>query len=663
MGKLMPSKAFIVDTANSSAARLRSVPIDAVELTGGYWGERCSVNTSASLRALWDGLADPDVGHVVQNFRIAAGKEKGEFKGTDWQDEWLYKWIEAASVAFRLTGDGWFKSRMDEGIELIAAAQEKDGYVATQTSARGIPRYEDPRKHEVYTMGHLLTACVVHRRMTGLDSFYKIGLRVGDYLHGVLGVSVDPGFAHNPSAIMGLVELYRESGDGKHLETAETIVDSRGSKPSEGGRDLWHRRHGVLGTDQIQDRTPLRKAASVVGHNVFFTYLFAGAADVVLETGDRTLSEPLDRLWRDLARSKISLNGGVSPMGHGLSENNDTVVEAVGKPYFLPHEDSYNETCGQVGNLMWNYRMLLANPDGRFADMMEHEIYNGILPGVDLGGQLYWYRNQLRFRADRVPSGHNDLIAREKPGLRRICCPTNVARTIAEWQSYLYATDGEGFWVHQYAASTATLPVRGGEAEVAIETDYPWDGDVRLRFRSAPEAPFRVVLRIPAWSKAFSLKLNGKKVDHDEIAEGYVGLTRNWSAGDELCLSLPMPARLLESHPRAEHCRNQIAVMRGPILYCLESVDLPKDVDFDDVFIPSDIDLSVEAAGMPYGTRALVGEAYARPARTWDGELYRELGKDKPERFPIRLIPYYAWANRGKASMSIWIPLLTMAGK
>ncbi len=653
------SNAYIVNTSKSKTSSLRPVSIDKVNLTGGYWAERFNVNRERSLRDLWELLNDPDAGHVAQNFRIAAGTEEGEFTGTHWQDAWLYKWIEAAAVVYKLTGDEWLKERLNESIELIRGAQEEDGYVATQTRARGNTRYEDPRIHEVYTMGHLLTAAAIHRRMTGENALYEIALRVADHLHAVLGSSVSPSFAHNPSAVMGLVELYRESGEQRYLDTAARIVDARGSKPAGKGRDLWHRENGVIGTDQIQDRTPLRESTEVVGHNVFFTYLYSGAADVLLETGDDTLWEPLDRLWSDLVYRKMNLNGGVSPMGHGVSPTaHDMLVEAVGKPYYLPHEDSYNETCGQIGNLMWNYRMLHAKPDGRFADMMEHEIYNGVLSGVDLKGENYWYRNQLRFHADRVPSGHNDLIARVKPGRRRICCPTNIVRTIAEWRSYLYSTDDQGVWVHHYASSTATVQVPGGEANVAVETEYPWDGSIRLRFEQAPEAEFRVVLRVPGWAQSATLTLNGKQVEPEAVTNGYIGVTRTWAEGDELELSLPMNVRLIEADPRAEHCRNQIAVMRGPILYCLESADLPSHVNFDDVLIPSDIQLVPESVEMPYGTKALVGTAYNWKSRNWSGELYREIGKTGFEEIPIRLIPYYAWANRGRESMSIWLPIL-----
>ncbi len=667
----MKTKTMIVDTNHSPGARLAGVPIDRIDLHTGFWLERFELNHSVSLRDLWDLLADPDAGHVLSNFRIAAGLETGDFAGTDWQDAWLYKWLEAAAVTFRLTGDAWIEERMDEGIHLIGKAQAQDGYVATQVLARKGERFADPRKHEVYTMGHLLTAGVVHRRMTGKNTFFVIAEQVGRFLHSVLGVTVNPAFAHNPSAVMGLVELYRETRDDRFLDTARVIVDSRGKSPAGRGRDLWHRDDGILGTDLIQDRTPLREADSVVGHNVFFTYLFSGAADVNLESPDDSIWSALRRMWTDLACRKMTLNGGVSPMGHGLSESGDIVVESVGKPYFLPHEDSYNETCGQIGNLMWNYRMLCAQPEGRYADMMEHEIYNSILSGVDLAGENYWYRNQLRFREDHVAHGHNDLVKREKPGRRRICCPTNVVRTIAEWRGYLFGTDDEGVWFHQYAACIASLTIGDDlDIELSVETEYPWSGAITIRIDSDSEKELRLVFRIPGWVSEATFTVNGAIAETSPVTPGYAGITRTWKAGDTIEVLFPMKPRLIEANPRVEQCVNQIAVMRGPILYCLESVDLSEGVAFDDILLPSDIELEPESTDMPFGTTTLTGRALVRRRDMQDGEriekrgtvwgcdLYRELRPASLEPISIRLIPYYAWANRGKGSMSVWLPVI-----
>ncbi|MBT3374192.1 MAG: glycoside hydrolase family 127 protein [Lentisphaerae bacterium] len=653
-------KAYIVDTSASPEAVLRGVPVDAVRWTNGFWGQRYQQTCKTSVHVLWDLLADADAGHVLQNFRIAAGRMAGEHEGTDWQDAWMYKWIESAASLYRPTGDAWLAERMDECIELIADAQQDDGYIATQMTIPGRERYQEPRNHEVYSMGHLLTAAVTHRRMTGKKAFLEIAVGVGDHLCEVLGVTVDPAFAHNPSAIMGLVELYRETGEKRYLKCAQTIVDQRGHKPREGW--LFSQTTGVLGTDQIQDRVPIRQEQQVVGHNVFFTYLFTGAADVLLETEDTALREALERLWTDLMGRKINVNGGVSPMGVGLSRSRDPVCEAVGAPYFLPNADAYNETCGQIGHLMWNYRMLCRTGAARFADAMELEIYNGILSGIGAEGDTWWYRNALRrHESAQGSSAHNDHPERGQPGRRSICCPTNLLRTVAQWQGYVYGVSGDSVWVHQYGANTAALALPdGGEIELKQVTDYPWDGKIALEVKAAPTRELALRLRIPGWAEGATIAINGN-AHHGILAPGtYVCLEHLWSVGDVVELVLPMPARLMQAHPKVEQCRGQAAIFRGPILYCLESVDLPEGVDIWNVQIPSDIALTaLPAKEFPFDAQCLEGDAVQRAEPGWgDFELYRPI-QDRPiEPVPLRLIPYFAWANRGPSGMSVWLPAL-----
>lgn len=654
----MAKAARIVDTSSSPKARLNAIPIDAVELTDGHWGERSRQNAETTLRRLWELLADPEAGHVLENFRVAASLIEGKHRGTAWQDEWLYKWLEAAACVWRLTGDKWIEERMDESIELIAAAQEDDGYISTQVTAPGVERFREPRDHEVYNMGHLLTAGVTHRRMTGKETLFTTALKTADFLCRVIGVTVEACFAHNPSAIMGLVEIHRETGDHKYLECAKTIVDGRGKRPKRGG--LFNMTPGIAGTDIIQDRVPLRRETDVVGHNVFFTYLYAGAADVYLETGDESLREALERLWRDLTQRKISVNGGVSPMGHGLSLRNDPVVEAVGAPYFIPSADAYNETCGQIGAMMWNYRMLCFDGDAAYADVMELEIFNGVLSGIGLDGKSWWYRNALRrYDASHKEHGHNDLAERVEPGEKRICCPSNLVRTVAEWQTYLYGVSDDGVWIHHYAANKAAIPLADG-ATLGLEqtTDYPWDGRIAIAINDAPSRAVAVRLRIPGWAEEASVTINGGALDGNASPGGYCVIEREWKRGDTIILDLPMPVRLIQAHPRVEQLVNQVAIARGPILYCVESVDMP-DVDLTELYAPSDLDLKpVPAGDLAFGALALEGKALHRDDALWDGQLYRPMSRAPFASTKMRMIPYFTWANRGPTAMAVWLPVV-----
>ena len=650
----------IIKNQSSPNRALSGVDLTAVQWTEGFWAQRYKQTHEVTLRKLWDLLADPEEGHVLSNMRIAGGLEDGEFAGTNWQDAWLYKWIEAGACIHRITGDQWIEKRMDEGIDLIAGAQQKDGYISTQITTRNKPRWQDPREHEAYVMGHLLTAACIHHRMTGKRSLLDIAIRTGDFLSETLGVSVNPSFAHNPTAVMGLVELYRETENQKYLEGAQRIVDGRGRHPKPGG--VFYQGPGVLGTDLFQDRVPFREGAEVVGHNVFFTYLFAGVADVYMENGDKTLLEPLERYWRDLTQRKMCINGGVSPMGHGLSRHNDPVVEAVGKPYFLPSADSYNETCGQIGNMMWNYRLLMIDPDVRYADMMELEMFNGFLGGIGLDGESWFYRNSLRrYDRDHTSLGHNDMLARELPGRRGICCPSNLLRTLAQLQNYVYSVSGDGLWVHHYGGNRLDgRLLDGGRIKVTQRTNYPWDGEVELTIDAVESnIGFSIRLRVPQWAEGSTVTVNGRALRDNPQAGTYVSISRAWRPGDVIALTLPMRTRIMQAHPKAEQLRNQVAIMRGPVLYCLESPDLPEGVDLNNVYFPSDIALDpVPVGDLPFGIVALEGDALYRPEPIWSGELYRRFEQLPLKPLSVRMVPYFAWNNRGPSTMSVWLPLV-----
>ncbi|MCF7849324.1 MAG: glycoside hydrolase family 127 protein [Kiritimatiellales bacterium] len=652
-------EACLVDMNKSPEAKLRPVPFDSVSWTDGFWAERYVQTSKVSLHRLWELAADPEMGHVLDNFRAAA-TGKGAHAGTNWQDAWLYKWVEAAASVYAKTEDPWIMERMDEAIALIAAAQEDDGYISTQITAKKKPRFTEPREHEVYNMGHLLTAACIHQRMTGKDSLMQAAVRTADFLCENLGEKVWPSYAHNPSAIMGLVEMYRQTGKKKYLDCAKLIVDSRGKKPKMGG--VFSKGPGIIGTDLIQDRVPLRKAKEVVGHNVFFTYLFAGATDVYMETGDKTLLPPLERMWNDLVQHKICINGGVSPMGRGLSLGGDPVVEAVGASYNLPSADSYNETCGQIGNFMWNYRMLAISGDAKYADIMELELYNGFLAGIGLDGESWFYRNSLRLQEDytELLGGHNFLPERVLPGRKRICCPTNLLRTLAQLHAYLYSVDDAGLWVHHYGGNTFEGKLADGSVlKLTQQTAYPWSGKVVLKMDAVASArPFAVRVRIPGWAKGASVTVNGTPVANTPKAGAYCFMKRKWAAGDRIELDLPMQPRLMTAHPKAEQLRNQVAVMQGPLLYCVESKDLPEGKAMDNVCIPADIVLkTAPASDLPFGIQVLEGHALYRDAKSWEGELYRPLGAAALTDLPIRMIPYFAWANRGPGGMTAWLPL------
>ncbi|MEA3225746.1 MAG: glycoside hydrolase family 127 protein, partial [Planctomycetota bacterium] len=418
----------VIKNQDSPRAKLKSVDLKDVRWTRGFWADRFAQTRDITLPKLWELASDPKMGHAIQNLRIAAGIEDGQFAGTHWQDAWVYKWLESACYIHAVTGDEELGEQIDRIVDVITKAQQPDGYIASQTTVRGWPRFQNAHHHELYTMGHLLTAACIHHRLTGKSRLLEVACRTADYVYETFK-GRDPKLAEfplNPSIIMGSVELYRTTGRKKYLDMANFFVDWRGSRYGDGKRNTWG---GPLknGSDLNQNWRPLRKETEVVGHAVFFTYLYAGAADAYMETGDKTLLAALERLWTDLVTKKMYVTGGVSPEhkshparsfepGKLSTIVGDSIHEGISAPYDLPNDTAYNETCGQIGNLMWNWRMLAITGEARFAEIMERTLYNSILSGIEVDGEGWSYTNPLRWHGAEHILRSNDTHKRAYPG-------------------------------------------------------------------------------------------------------------------------------------------------------------------------------------------------------------------------------------------------------
>lgn len=447
---------------------------------------------------------------------------------------------------------------------------------------------------------------------------------------------------------MGLVDLHRETGEKRYLELAKTILTLR-SQIGNGG-------------DDNQDRIPFAQQSTAMGHAVRANYLYAGVADLYTQTGDGRLWEPLEPIWQNVTAQKMYVTGGcgalydgASPFGSKDQRSITRTHQAYGHNYELPNVTAHAETCANIGNVLWNWRMFLATGDARFMDVVELALYNSVLSGISLEGTNFFYTNPLRV-ADPLPA---DLRwpRRRVPHLSSFCCPPNLARTIAKSASFAYARSTGALWVNLYSGSTMTTNLDGaGRVSVSQETEFPWDGRVRLTIREAPVAEFVIRLRIPEWAKGARVWLNGRE-EPLNVEFGYGTVARRWQKDDQIELQLPMEPRLLEAHPSIEETLNQVAVKRGPLVYCLESADLPKGVRVGEVCLPTDIRMSaVKDPQLLGGVVALHGEAVVRPQGDWQGRLYRTLQPAAAGNVKVRLVPYYAWANREEGEMTVWMP-------
>jgi DUF1680 family protein len=352
-----------------------------------------------------------------------------------------------------------------------------------------------------------------------------------------------------------------------------------------------------------------------------------------------------------------ALYDGASPDGSEDQKNITRVHQAYGRDYQLPNLTAYNETCANIGNVLWNWRMFLATGEARFVDVAELALYNSVLSGVSLDGTNFFYVNPLR---TLHPMPVDLRWSRTRvPFVGSFCCPPNVARTEAEVGNYAYAKSGNTIWVNLYGGSTLqTELAEAGHVRLTQETEYPWSGRIRIRIDECGDKPFALKLRIPGWTQAASARLNFAPLDLIPVPGTYLELGRNWKQGDFVDLELPMPAQLIEANPLVEETLNQVAVKRGPVVYCLESVDLPRGAELLDVVIPADIELRARYDGRLLGGVVVVeGVAELRPRGDWTGQLYRELQTPKSKPIALRLIPYYAWDNRGESEMSVWLPL------
>src|SRR5688572_1289092 len=538
----------LVNTSQSSFAKLRAVDMGQVQWTRGFWAERFRVCRDSMVPNLWRIYTDAKISHAFKNFEIAAGLDTGAHKGPSFHDGDFYKTLESVASVYAVTKDEKLNALMDKAIAVIAKAQREDGYIYTKALIEqrktGVKKqFEDRLSFEAYNIGHLMTAACVHHRATGKTNLLEVAKKATDYLYHFYK-QASPALARNaicPSHYMGTVEMYRTTKDPRYLELAKHLIDIKGKIED--------------GTDDNQDRIPFRQQTKVTGHAVRATYLYAGVADVYAESGDTSLLNRLNMMWKDMVNHKMYVTGGCGSLYDGVSPDgtvyNPTYVQkihqAYGRDFQLPNLTAHNETCANIGNVLWNWRMLLLTGDAKYADVMELALYNSVLSGISLNGKNFLYTNPLAF-SDDLPF-HQRWSKDRVPYISLSnCCPPNVVRTVAEVSNYAYSLSHKDVYINLYGGSTLSAKLENGTpVELTQETNYPWDGNITISVNSP--GSYSLSLRIPGWSKNASLKINGKVYAGKIEAGQYVELKGNWIKGDKIQLNFPMPVTLLEANP------------------------------------------------------------------------------------------------------------------
>ena len=646
---------MIADTSASPYSRVAGVPFGDVAWTGGLYQERFDTVAAVTVPHLQRMFEAADVSHVVENFRIAAGEAEGDFAGTVFGDGDFYKWFEAAVYTAVRKKNQTLLQQLEDYVALFARAQLPDGYLSTkqiigEKKGRGNQRQGDINDFEVYNMGHMFTSACLYYRLTGRDSFLQVAERAAGYLKQLYEEAARTGVVKTavcPSHYMGLIELYRTTGKREYLDLARLSVQLRDSVKD--------------GLDDNQDRLPLKQHRKIVGHAVRANYLYAGVADLYMEEGDEEYRTVLESVWNHLETQKMYITGGCGALYNGASPYGNffahqLVHQAYGYEYQLPNVTAYNETCASLGGVFWAWRMFLMEPKAAYMDMLERMMLNVNMAGVSLDGKKFFYENMLQ-RAKKLAY---ELVwgQTRTEYIMSYCCPPNLARTLAQTSEYAYAADADGVWTGLYGASKARFQLKNGAAfHLTQTTEYPFDGKITFSVQESNGVPFRLHVRVPAWAKAAELTVgqNTRKLPCGE----YVTIDAAQPEGFTCVLELHMQPRLTVGHGLIEEDRNQACVEVGPLVYCVESADAGEATSLHDLLLPLDaafapVNVTIEGRTVrAYETEALRQQVDERERE----ELYRTFAPAPLKPCKIRLIPYYAWDNRGMGEMLVWLPL------
>ncbi|WP_235886305.1 glycoside hydrolase family 127 protein [Paenibacillus cymbidii] len=632
----------------------RPVRFDRVTIDDRFWAPKIELNRAVTIPTAYDKCKETG---RIDAFRQDWKPGQEPVPHVFWDSD-VAKWIEAASFSLATTPDPALDAQLDELIVLIASAQQEDGYLNTHyTAVEPENRWTNLRdNHELYCAGHLIEAAVAHYEATGKRGLLQVACRYADYIGTVFGTGPGQkrGYCGHEEIELALVKLYRTTGEPRYLQLGSYFVEERGREPhyfdleaAQRGEEPGRLTHHVR--EYSQSHKPVREQDRVVGHSVRAMYLYAAMADLAAEQDDDSLYAACERLWTHLCTKHMYLTGGIGASAANEGFTND---------YELPNETAYCETCASIGLIMWNHRMLQRRTDGKYADVMERVLYNGAISGISMDGKQYFYGNPLASYRTSVPKRGDKTMPdyyRRSDWFGCSCCPPNLSRLLASLGQYAYSTRADELVVHLYMQGEAEFDLDGRRVRVIVETDYPWDGDIRLRLAMDEPTRFALKLRIPGWCEAYELAVNGSPAaDGAGPERGYESIDREWSAGDEIRLRLHMPVERVYAHPDVRHNIGHAALQRGPLVYCVEQAD--HDVPVRSLLLPRETELApVFEPELLGGVVTLRGSAVCADRGGWEHTLYRT-SRPLLTACAITAVPYYSWANREPGEMKVWLP-------
>ena len=676
----------------------RPLSIRNVQVTDAFWKKEMELIRKEVVPYQWEALndriADAAPSFCMHNFKTAAkqNREKRElgrdfsepvytfrgfealpenpahledqFYGFVFQDSDFYKWIEAVGYCLAWAPDPELERIADEAVEIVCAAQQEDGYLDTYYILNGKDKiFTNIRNHhELYCLGHLLEGAIAYYQSTGKRKLLDAACRFADYVASYFGEEDGKckGYPGHEIAEMALLRLYELTGEEKYRNLSCFFLNERGKRPyyfdsEEEAQNEKHKDAEALRYQYYQAHLPVREQPEAVGHAVRAVYLYSGMTDAARITGDESLYEACERIWKDVVEKKLYITGGIGATRHG---------EAFSYAYNLPNDTVYAETCASIGLVFWARRMLEICPDAKYADVMEQALYNCVLSGMALDGKSFFYVNPLEVEPKAC---HEDEDRSHVKPVRQkwfgcACCPPNLARLISSVSTYAYTEREDTLFVHLYMGSTVRKVLGRNEVTVRVESGFPWNGTVAVAvevpdaIKERAEEAFTLALRIPGWAggeekEAFSLK--GAEHLKQRIQDGYLYLSGDWSRTGTLELTFPMEIKIWQADTRVRRDLGKVAVTRGPIVYCMEEADNGSNLHL--------ITLDCEAAGEAEDftvcgekVKALLLRGFRQKPVT-DKGLYYPAQKAQKECVNLRLIPYYTWANRGENEMTVWI--------